>query len=586
MPKTISILGINSVYHESSACLIQDGKLIAAVEEERFNRIKHAKVARVDNADKLPEKSIAYCLEMGGLSHISEVDYIGYSFNPKYRFQKNTQDQNSYFIPVSDYGTLEGEQKLYEANLNVEKIIHAQDYQGKFLYLNHHDCHAASAFYVSGYKDSAVMVIDGIGEFESCSFYKGDDIKLQKIRHFTYPNSLGLLWEKLSAFLGFSSYDAARAMGLSSYGNRSFYKQAFDKILQLDSDGGFVVDDNLVQLRNNKFENLETIFGLKKRDTPINELNQETQKYADLILELQIATEEIFIRLARTFQQETNSSFLCMAGGVSLNCVANAYLSYEQIYDNFYVQPAANDAGTSIGAAYLIWHQILKRPRQAITKKPYLGPEYSDKQIKIVLDTYQNRHKLNYKYQENIAAKTAKLIAEGNIVGWFQGRMEIGPRALGNRSLLADVRNAGIRDVMNIKVKHREIFRPFCPSVLAEKATDWFELPEPIPEIADYMLGAFRVRKEKAHLIPAVVHFDDTSRLQRVRSDINPLFHELLTQTEALTGIPLLLNTSFNDQEPIVCTPSDAVHTFLKTQIDYLAIGNYLVTRVARENKF
>lgn len=575
MTNVVSILGINCAYHESSACLIQDGRLVAVAEEERFNRVKHGKPAKVDNADELPEQAMAFCLRSGGLDSIADVDFIGYSLEPEDRLRKNSQHQHGYELPDGDFGTLAGERRFYQAHLSVEQKIRAMGYRGRFLYLDHHACHAASAFYVSGYEESAVLVVDGIGEFESTTFFKGEGTRLNKLRHFEYPDSLGFLWEKMSAFLGFSPYDAAKVMGLSSYGVPGVYKAALEQLLHIAPDGRFTIDDSLAQLRNSSFQALETIFGIAKQDRPVGNINAETQKYADIAVALQIATEEIFIKLAKQLRQETGSRHLCMAGGVMLNCVANGYLSYEKVFDNFYVQPAANDAGTAIGAAYLIWHHLLGQPRQAITKSAYLGPDYSDSQIKTALDG----HRLAYQYQENIEADTAQLLADGNIVAWFQGRMEVGPRALGNRSLLADPRSKDTVDLMNLKVKHREAFRPFCPSVLAERAAEWFELPEPMPDVADYMLGAFRVKKDKAPLIPAVVHFDGTSRIQTVRHDANPKFHRLLTEMERRTGVPVLLNTSFNDQEPIVCTPSDAIGTFLKTQIDYLAISNYLVTK-------
>lgn len=573
--KAISILGINCAYHESSACLIQDGELVAVAEEERFNRVKHAKPAKVDTADQLPDHAIAFCLQRAGLTSVAEVDYIGYSFEPEDRLRKNCAHQHDYKLPDGDFGTAEGEQIFYQSHLKVEQKIRAMGFQGRFLFLDHHACHAASAFYVSGYEQSAVLVVDGIGEFESTTFFLGDGTRLSKIRHFEYPHSLGFLWEKMSAFLGFSPYDAAKVMGLSSYGEPGPYKEALEKILQIDADGSFRIDDNLAHLRNGNFQAMESLFGVTKLEAPVGAINSDTQKYADIAVSLQIATEEIFIKLARQLREETGSRYLCMAGGVTLNCVANGYLGYEGIFENIYVQPAANDAGTAIGAAYLIWHHLLGHPRQPISKSPYLGPEYSDEQIKIALDA----RGLAYRYSEEIEAETANLLADGKIIAWFQGRMELGPRALGNRSLLADPRSKDTVDLMNLKVKHREAFRPFCPSVLAERAPDWFELPEPMPEVADYMLGAFRAKKEKAHLIPAVVHFDGTSRIQAVRRDTNPRFHRLLMEMENRTGVPVLLNTSFNDQEPIVCTPEHAIATFLKTEIDYLAIGNYLVTK-------
>lgn len=574
-PKPVSILGINCAYHESSACLLQDGQLIAVAEEERFNRIKHAKPARVDTAEELPQEAIAFCLASGGLDDITDVDFIGYSFEPEHRLQKNTHHQHSYSLPPGDFGSLDGEQRFYQSHRRVEQQIRSMGFQGRFVYLDHHECHAASAFFVSGYDNSAVMVVDGIGEFETTSFFHGIGTRLHKLNHFEFPHSLGLLWEKVSAFLGFDGYDAAKVMGLSSYGEPSLYKEALQQILRIQCDGSFSVDDSIVNLRNDDFQGLERIFGVGKRDVPVNQITKDTQVYADIAVALQIATEEIFIKLAKRLQQQTGSRYLCMAGGVALNCVANGYLAYEQIFDNIFVQPAANDAGTSLGAAYLIWHHLLGHLRQPVTKSPYLGPGYSDHQIQAALEF----HGLTFRQHDDIEKETALLLADGMIIAWFQGRMELGPRALGNRSLLADPRSSNTVEIMNTKVKHREAFRPFCPSVLAERAADWFELPEPLPEVADYMLGAFRARKEKAPLIPAVVHFDGTSRIQAVRRETNPRFHRLLTEMEKLTGVPILLNTSFNDQEPIVCTPDDAIATFVKTKIDYLVIGSYLVPK-------
>ncbi len=419
------------------------------------------------------------------------------------------------------------------------------------------------------------MVVDGIGEFESTTCYKGEGIHLKKLKRVEYPHSLGFLWEKMSAYLGFSEYDAAKMMGLSSYGQPDVYKSHLEKLLHVEADGTFKIDDALVQFRTHNHEHLEAVFGVAQRDKPVDEMNREMQKYADIAVALQIATEEIFIKLSFALKKETGCENLCMAGGVTLNCVANGYLSYERIFDNFYVQPAANDAGTAIGAVYLIWHRILEHPRKAVSKSPYLGPSYSDSEILTALE----QHSLTFQHVDHIEAAVADKLVGGKIVAWFQGEMEIGPRALGNRSLLADPRKIEVIELMNRTVKHRELFRPFCPSVLKEKAKYWFELPEPLPEVTDYMLGAFRVKKDKAHLIPAVVHFDGTSRIQTVRHDTNPKFHQLLTEMEQRTGIPVLLNTSFNDREPIVCTPMDAIHTFLNTQIDYLAMGNYLVTK-------
>ncbi len=329
MERKISILGINCAYHESAACLIQDGQLTAFVEEERLNRIKHAKHAKVDNSDELPDKSIEYCLKTAGFESLGEIDYIGYSFNPEKRLEKNTQYQSQYKILDGNFGTSEGERIFYEKNLHVKKKLTDAGFNGRFLYLDHHDCHAASTFFLSDYEKAAVLVIDGIGEFESTTSYNGHNNTLKKLGSFNFPDSLGLLWEKMSAYLGFSPYDAAKVMGLSSYGEPGIYKKYLEKLLQINADGSFTIDDTIAQLRNDNFAGLEALFCTHKRDIPPFVVNEDTQKYSDIAVALQIATEDIFIKLAKTLKKKTAAKYLCIAGGVGLNCVANGYLSYE-----------------------------------------------------------------------------------------------------------------------------------------------------------------------------------------------------------------------------------------------------------------
>ncbi len=574
---TLYILGINCAYHESSACILADGELLAAAEEERFNRIKHAKSASVHNADELPLQAMNFCLRYAGLNSLADVQHIAYSFNAKRRLQKNVNFVASYFIPEHDFGTKEGEEIFYRSNVNVKNKLEAMGFSGTFHVLNHHDCHAASAFFVSNHADAAVLVIDGIGEFDTTTLYHGQGNRLKTISHLDYPHSLGLLWEKISLYLGFTVYEAAKTMGLSSYGKPGVFDEKLKQILLIHEDGTFSVDDGIVRLRNGDCAPLEQLFGLPARTEPVTEITGSTQAYADIAVALQLATEDILIRLAKSIREKTHAKHLCMAGGVVLNCVANGYLSNARVFDDFYVQPAANDAGTAVGAAYLVYHHSLDQPRRRVSRSPYLGPEYSNEEIRQVL----KQHALDATYHEQIESVTASLLMEGKVVSWFQGRMELGPRALGNRSLLADPRHQEMTARINVKVKHRERFRPFCPSVLAEKAHDWFELPEITPSICDYMLGAFKVRPEKKNAIPAVVHIDGTCRIQTVHQESNPRYHRLLREMDALTGVPVVLNTSFNDREPLVCSPADAVHTFLKTDIDALVIGNYVVVKEA-----
>lgn len=568
------ILGINSAYHESSSCLVKDGKIVAVAEEERFNRIKHAKQARVDNPDELPQNSIDYCLSQAGIS-LGEVDHIGYSLNPQVRFAKNTQHEYPYPVTQDDFGTAKGEEEFHRKTTSVADKIKEKGFTGKFHYLSHHDCHAASSYFVSPYNEAGVLVVDGIGEFESTTLYKGTENKLEKIASIDFPNSLGFLWEKLSKFLGFSGYDACKVMGLASYGDPSTYRDQFESFVSVNQDGTFTVDDRITQFRNEEYSRLEELFDLEKQDSPIKNVNKKTHQYADLAASLQELTEDIVLKLGKSLKDQTGLDHLCLSGGVGLNCVANGRLVRERIFDDVFVQPSAHDAGTALGAAYLIWNQQLDQPRSYEFDNSYLGPSFSNEEIRRTLD----ENGLKYEQSEGVEKATAKLIADGKVIGWFQGAMEFGPRALGNRSILADPRRKDAVALLNYKVKHREPFRPFCPSVLEEKASEWFDVQEPIPSPAKYMLGAFDVLDYQRDIIPAVTHIDGTSRIQVVSENTNQKFHKLIEEFEKVTGVPIVLNTSFNDREPIVCTPQDAVNTFLKTRIDYLAIGDFLVSR-------
>jgi len=568
------ICGLNSAYHESSVCLIKDGQIIAIAEEERFNRKKHAKPARVDNPDELPLEALNYCLKKAGIT-FDEVDYVGYSLNPKVRLNRNIQHQHPYEVTPGDFGSKEGEELFYQKNIEVEQKVKELGFNGRFFYLNHHDCHAASSYFVSAFNKAAVLVVDGIGEFESTTLYEGKGNRLKKIQSIDFPHSLGFLWEKISKYLGFSEYDAYKVMGLASYGNPDTYRAKFKDLVIINNDGTFTIDDKIIQFRNENYSGLESLFGLEKRSEPIQKVGKINQKYTDLAAALQEVTEDVVVKLARTLKDKTLAKNLCLSGGVALNCVANSKLLEERIFNDVFVQPAANDAGTAIGAAFYIWNQILDKPRSYVFDNASLSAEFSEEEIKEALD----RNGLNYQVIDNTEKKGAKLIADGNIVAWFQGAMEIGPRALGNRSILCDPRKKDAVTLLNHKVKHREPFRPFCPSVLIDKTSDWFDVRGKLPSLAKYMLTAFNVLDYRRGIIPAVTHIDGTARIQAVEKESNPRYYQLIEEFERLTDVPIVLNTSLNDQEPIVCSPQDAVNTFLKTKIDYLVIGNFLVSR-------
>jgi len=571
------ILGLNCAYHESSVCIIKNGRIISFMQEERLNRIKHAKPANIDNSDVLPLKSINYCLKAANIS-IKDISHIGYNLNPAKHKQKNDAHVHPYKPTHGDFGTKEGEEIFYKKNLNVEKKMRKFGFHGKFYYLNHHDCHAAGAYFSSGYKSAAILVIDGIAEFESTTWYRGSGTSLKKIDSIDFPNSLGFLWEKFSKYLGFSEYDASKVMGLTSYGDPAIYRKKFQELVKIKQDGTFTVDDSIIQFRNEDYSKLEKLFGLKRNKKNIRHVDKTNQKYADLGATLQEATEKILLNLIKDIQKKTGLKSLCMAGGVALNCVANAKLIYSNIFEKIYIQPPADDAGGAIGAAFFVSTQILKQKRPKAVKHAYLGPKYSEKEIFSAL----KKSDIKCKKVRYIEKETAKLLASGKLVAWFQDRMEVGPRALGHRSILSDPRNKNALDLINEKVKLREPFRPLCPSFLEEQVKKWIDVgkSKDIPDPAYYMLIAFNAKPGKKKLIPAVVHVDNTSRIQVVNKKTSPKYWKLINEFFKLTKVPVVMNTSFNIQEPIVCSPEDAIKTFKRSKIDYLVMGNYLCEKI------
>ncbi|MDQ3288344.1 MAG: carbamoyltransferase [Pseudomonadota bacterium] len=571
------ILGINAAYHESAACLIKDGHVVMAIEEERLNRIKHGKLSSPGTTGQLPWKAIHKCLDAAGIT-LEDCAHIGYSFSPEILQEgvtawreKQGEAPQAWALNEDSYQTMEGGLSFADGVISSRRqLIEDAGFKGKFHFLPHHDCHAASAFHVSPFDKAAVLVIDGIGEWASTSLYYGDGTKLSKVHDFMFPNSLGFVWEKLSKYLGFSQYDASKVMGLAAYGDSSKTIDLFSKLI-IDKKN-MTVDPSMLRHESPDFSTLEALFGLPCRDEPVDFNVDSWQAYVDVAAGLQLLTEQVLIHILQRFDRVAYRNF-CMAGGVALNCAANGVIVREGLFDDVFIQPAANDAGTAMGAAFLIWNQALGQPREYVFTNSYLGPGYSDDEINQVLA------RTNLKYRKvDIAKEVAKLLADGSVIGWFNGRMEWGPRALGARSLLADPRNKDVRELMNVKVKHRELYRPFCPSVLGEHAEEWF-VGSTRADAGKYMLITSQVRPEKADIIPAVVHFDQTVRAQTVYQQDNPEFYRLILEFNALTGVPLLLNTSFNDSEPIVCTPQDAINTFLKTDIDYLALGNFIIAK-------
>ena len=561
--KNMYVLGINSLYHESAACLLQDGIVVAAAEEERFTRTKHAKKPRADNPDALPWNAMQYCLEEARID-LRDLDHVAYSSDPRRR--------------VARWGSWTYD-PLPEATRHIRLVPHklgVMGFEGEFTWVDHHTAHAASAFYPSPFHEAAVLTVDGLGDANTTASFLGAGRRLQLVQDVPFPHSLGFLWELVSMFLGFDIYDATKIMGLAAYGDPNRYAEHVWRLVQLLPYGFFAVNSHLLRFwlldyltPSGYFDGLESLFGIKRR-LPGQQL---TQDHRDIAASLQHATDEVVLHLVKHLFARTRVNSLCLAGGVALNCVTNQHAFERGPFACLFVQPAAHDAGTAIGAALYVWHHVLGRDRTECMKGPYLGPSFSSSRIEREI----RRHGLKCTLSDDIEKDVAQRLSEGYLVGYFQGRMEVGPRALGNRSLLADPRDPNMREILNKRIKHRESFRPFAPSVLYEEAKRWFQIGKETPA-CEYMLMAYPVRDGMREKIPAVVHVDGTSRIQAVRREANPRYYRLICEFHKLTGVPMVLNTSFNDSEPIVCTPEDAIRTFLKSKIDFLAVGDFLVS--------
>jgi carbamoyltransferase len=564
------ILGINSAYHEPSACLIKESQIVAAVEEERFTRVRHGKPANLKNPQEIPEHSIRYCLDVAGIQ-LRDVDHLGYSFLPEKRRVHNVGLGEE--VTPGCAGSSEREQRFFDLLQSVPEVLSSRfndDIRDRFIWLEHHLCHASSAFYLAPIEHAALLSLDGMGEATCTWFGRGDGNRMVALRELFYPDSLGLLWTKMSRFLGFGEYGQWKVMGLAGYGNAERYYSALREFADFDGKGNFSVDPQVLQLRVNRFDRLEKLLGPDRSPgAPVE------GRHEDVAAALQKLTTEVILSFASYLHQETGLKHLCLSGGVALNCVANRALVEDGPFDGVFIQPAANDGGTALGACYYIWNQLLDQPRGQVLEHVFLGPEFSHSDCLAAL-AGKKYSKMTEQNNGGISTRVARLLAQGEIVAWHQGRMEFGPRALGNRSILADPRRADIIYTLNGKVKHREYFRPMAASVLTERADEWFVIDRPTPSDS-FMVTARLVREERIGIVPAVTHVDNTCRIQRVDRITNPRFHELLTEFEKLTGVPMLLNTSFNDREPIICTPGNAVATCLKSGIRYLVLGNELI---------
>jgi len=513
---------------------------------------------------------------------LDDVDQIGFSFNPINRLARNIGIEED--VENGDWGSPEGERLYYKLSLSVPSILEEKykvKVAHKFNYLPHHICHASSAYYDSPFTDSAVITFDGIGEFCSITLGVGKNNILAVLEETgEYPNSVGFLWTKASRFLGilldgFGEYGAGKVMALASFGKPKKYYKKFKKFIKYDKLGNYQANGDVMQFRLNSHEGYEKMFGFKARQ----ENEEFTQDHLDFSAALQQITNEIVLGYVNRLYEKTKQKNLCMAGGVALNCTTNAYILKNSKFENIYIQPGANDMGTAVGAAYYVYHQILGNERNvAFQNNPYSGPEYSDEEIEASLE---NRD-VQFTKINDIEKITAQLIANGKVIGWFQGRTEFGPRALGNRSIIGDPRNRDMFEKISIGIKKREWFRPLAPIAMEEYVDEWFERTNKRAESDKWMLFAYNIYPKKRDFIPAVTHKDGTGRVQVVNKESNSRLHNLTEEFYNITGVPILINTSFNIGEPMVLTPENAIDTFLKSGengIDVLVLGNYIITR-------
>jgi len=599
------ILGISAFYHDSAAAIVIDGEIIAAAQEERFTRKKHT--------PDFPTHAITYCLEESGCS-IDDLDAVVFYDKPLLKFERLLETYYA-FSPKGLVQFIKSipvwlKEKMFLKKMLFEGLKEIEQYDKKnlkLLFPEHHLSHAASAFYPSPFKEAAILTIDGVGEWATATICKGEGNSITLLKEMRFPHSVGLLYSSFTYFLGFRVNSGEyKLMGLAPYGNpnathtKDFIKKIKQEIVSIKNDGSIWLNQNyfnyatgLKMIKESKWEDLFG-FATLKPDGKIE------QKHCDLAFAIQNVTEEIVLKMATEAKRITGSDYLCMSGGVALNCVANGKLLKENLFKDIYFQPASGDAGASLGAAqianYMYFEQERKVPvNQDAMKGTYLGPYFSDKET----ETSFKKHNAVYHKPDTfneLSNQISDLIDQGNVVGWFQGRMEFGPRALGNRSILGDARNKEMQKKLNLKIKYREGFRPFAPSVLAEESKHFFDLPVPSP----YMMLVADVKKERRKVLPenyndldlwerlyyersdvqSITHLDFSARVQTVHKETNPRYWKLINAFKKKTGFGILVNTSFNVRgEPIVCTPEDAYKCFMRTEMDYLVVNDYVLKK-------
>ena len=592
----MNILGISAFYHDSAACLVQDGAVIAAAQEERFTRKKHD--------DRFPEQAVAYCLEAGGVT-AADLDHVAFYDKPLLKFDRLLET----YLALAPCGFrsfcaamplwLGG--KLHLVRAIDRGLGHA--FRGRCVFTEHHEAHAASAFFPSPFPEAAILTMDGVGEWATATYGTGRGRRIDLTHEMRFPHSLGLLYSAFTYFTGFKVNSGEyKLMGLAPYGRPRYAEAILRHLVDLKDDGSFRMDMsyfNYCQGRTMTSRRFERLFGGPPRrpESPL------TEREMDLAASIQAVTEEVLLRAARHVARETGQRNLVLAGGVALNCVANGRILADRIFDRVWIQPAAGDAGGALGAALFVWHQLLGRERQADgvhdrQQGSLLGPAFTGGQVRAFLDGVGARYR-TFDTEEALVDEVAGAIASGKVVGHLHGRMEFGPRALGSRSILGDARSPAMQSLMNLKIKFRESFRPFAPSVLAERAGEWFDLPPgaespymllvasvradkrlPVDESAGAAVGVDRLLKQVRSTVPAITHVDYSARVQTVDAGRHGRYWRLLRRFEEKTGCPVVINTSFNVRgEPIVCTPEHAWRCFLATDMDMLVLEDCVLLK-------
>lgn len=586
----MNILGISAFYHDSAACLVQDGKIISAVQEERFTRKKHDY--------SFPKNAINCCLQDSGL-RVNDLDFVAFYEKPFIKFERILETYLSY-APLGIRSFIKAVPLWIKQKIWMKELIRKElDFRGKIIFPEHHESHAASAFFPSPFREAAFLTIDGVGEWTTASYGVGKENKIDIMAEIHFPHSLGLLYSAFTYYTGFKVNSGEyKVMGLAPYGEPRYKDLILSELMDLKEDGSFKLNMKYfnycagLTMTNKNFEKL---FG----GPPRKPESRLTQRDMDLARSVQEVTEEVMMRMARHIHKETGQENLCLAGGVALNCVANGRILREGPFGNTWIQPAAGDAGGALGAALFVWYHYSGNTRltdgvRDFQQGSYLGPKFENGYI----SDYLKRNNISYTElnDEELPERIADLIADQKVIGWFQGRMEFGPRALGSRSIIGDARSPKMQEIMNLKIKFRESFRPFAPSVIKERASEFFEIDRESP----YMLLVAPVKKEirremsagekelfgldKLHVvrstIPAVTHVDYSARIQTINSQDNPLYYRMIEKFHEKYSCPVIINTSFNVRgEPIVCTPEDAYLCFMRTNMDYLIMGNFLIEK-------